>query len=112
LQISSKPSIAKTKKEKRNGKYKKIPYIYEVLLRMYLVYCNAQLCTIIVSNKITCQQDKKELKVGLVKSHNERTLTGMCETQGWMAITEKINTQQQQQKGKDQPHVLREILQK
>jgi hypothetical protein len=50
--------------------------------------------------------------VGLVKSHNERTLTGMCETQGWMAITEKINTQQQQQKGKDQPHVLREILQK
>jgi hypothetical protein len=25
-----------------------------------------------------------------------------------MAITEKINTQQQQQKGKDQPHVLRE----
>jgi hypothetical protein len=32
----------------------------------------------------------------------------MCKTQGWMAITEKINTQQQQQKRKRFSPKLRE----
>jgi hypothetical protein len=76
-------------------------------------YWSAQLCTIFLHNKITCQQHKKKLEMGLVVSHTERILTSMCETQGWMAITEKINTQREQQKRKRlTPHTEEEFSKK